>query len=762
MKKNKVLAFGLCSILLLSSAFVSCSNGSSSDSSSSSSSSSTTQKDSGSGNGNGGAGNNGGTTNNGGTANNGGSGNGGASADTTNTGLQAKITEAKAGSTVTLTAGKVAEGSSITIDKALTVDGNGIDGLTVKVSSAVSSNVVLKNFKNATIKVYTPAAVSSSIRSARAAEGETKKEEAGEDELKKFGHDVMPLYLEGCTVEKLEAEEDFALYLGSGEDRTVIDELCLREGVEDFTFIEFDEKDTATADKSKVEKFSIEDDGIKEINLIGGTFGDVDFADNFAGEIDFKYDREFEDQFAKDDFMDETFIKERDVAIADNVAASGKSGVYKLEINKADFNYLNGNVSIVFLKDEQIAMLKPAGNEPAAANMYKVFTPEMPIYCMSFAGDFGIELDKSGLNTVFGSESYIYKPVWKNGICNFKTIAYDNYPVYSKEAVIADIGENTVTYYVNMNAVKKTDLIIGANTISSVPIGGPGEKISDIDLTGYKAYFAVDARKMYCDFNADAANIAAEEAFAIESKDEYSRFADGLPNPDGQAGFAKPGYITTEALKSNNSVSMDGYAIEIPVYNSVQFVRGMPYFIFFPMNEADAYPAGAATTTDASVKVKDAEYATVYYFDAEGKKGAGTQVNKMSLSSINLRFDDFEYYTDEALTKYAFDPASADPDTGLVTPDTLYARPYREINILMIRKADEPLGSERLEHAEEVQLSSGEPEYYGDRLGYIDTLMHDIYLTYNTSTKRLEDKVTISELAASVKAGDTVYIALKE
>ncbi len=738
MKKNKVLAFGLCSFLLLSSAFVGCSNDSSSDSTNDSSSSSTPANQSANGGNNGGKG-----------------------TETVNTGLQAVITAAKAGSSVSLTAGTVAAGSSITIDKALTVDGNGIEGLTVKISSAVKDNVFLKNFKKATIKVYTPAAVSSSVRSARAADGEPGNAEAGKEELKKLGNDVMPLYLEGCTIEKLEAEEDFTLYLGSGKEKTVIDELYLKEGVEDFTFVEFDEKDTTTAEKSKVEKFNIEDDGIKEINLIGGTFGDVDFADNFAGEIDFKYDREFEDQFAKDDFMDETFIKERDVAIADNVAASGKSGVYKFEINKADFKYLNGNVSIVFLKDEQIAMLNPSGNEPAAANMYKVFTQEMPIYCMSFAGDFGIEVDKSGLNTVFGSESYIYKPVWKNGICNFKTIAYDNYPVYSKEAVIADVGENTVTYYVNMNAVKKTDLIVGANTISSIPIGGPGEKISDIDLTGYKAYFAVDARKMYCDFNADAANIAAGEAFAIESKDEYSRFADGLPNPDGQEGFAKPGYITTETLKSTNSISMDGYAIEIPVYNSVQFLRGMPYFIFFPMNEADAYPAGAATTTDASVKVKDAEYATVYYFDAEGNKGAGTQVNKMSLSEVNLRFDDFEYYTDEALTEYAFDAAS-DPTGEKGTPDTLYARPYREINIMIIRKADEPLGSERLEQAGEIQLSTGEPEYFGDRLGCINTGIHEIYKTYNSSTKRLEDKVTISQLAASVKAGDTVYIALKE
>ena len=729
MKKNKVLALGLCSILLLSAAFTGCSNDSSNDSTSSSSS--TSQP---------------GTGNN-----NGGANNGGAGTETVNTGLQAVITAAKAGSSVSLSAGTVAAGSSITIDKALTVDGNGIEGLTVKVSSDVSSNVVLKNFKKATIKVYTPAAVSSSVRSARAADGEPGNAEAGKEELKKLGNDVMPLYLEGCTIEKLEAEEDFTLYLGSGEEKTVIDELYLKEGVEDFTFVEFDEKDTATAEKSKVEKFNIEDDGIKEINLIGGTFGDVIFADDFASEIDFKYDKEFEDQFVKDDFMNENFIKESDIAIADNVTSAGKSGVYKLEINKEDFDYLNGNVSIVFLKDEQIEMLNPKDHTPAATNKFKLFTPEMPIYCMSFAGDFGIEVDKSGLNTVYGSESYIFKPVWKNGICNFKTVVFDTYPVYSKEAVIADVGDKTVTYYVDMNAVKKSDLIVGANTIDSNPIGGPGEKLSDIDLTGYKAYFAIDVRKMFVEFNRDPVNIANQKSFAVENRDDYRRFADGLTAPDNPEEVIEPAYITTEALKSSQAISMDGDSIEIPVYDSVQFSTGMPYLLFFAMNETDAYPAGAASTTDAAVEVKDAEYATVYYFDKDGKKGEGTKVNKLSLRSQNLKYDDFEYYTDEALKNYAFAP-SADSNAVFEIPDTLYARPYREINVMIIRKTGE---------SAETASTSGAPELFGDRLGFIEPGMHDIFKTYDSAKNEVNDKVTISELAAGLKEGDTVYIVLK-
>ena len=76
--------------------------------------------------------------------------------------FQTAITNATAGSTVNLAAGTVPANSKISIGKALTVDGKGIEGLTVELASAVSSSVVLKNFKKATIKIAAPA-VSSSI-----------------------------------------------------------------------------------------------------------------------------------------------------------------------------------------------------------------------------------------------------------------------------------------------------------------------------------------------------------------------------------------------------------------------------------------------------------------------------------------------------------------------------------------------------------------------------------------------------------------------
>lgn len=733
MKKNKVLAFGLCSFLLLSSAFVGCSNDSSSDSSNDSSSSSSSTSQPGTGNNNGGA-NNGGTNNgtNNGATNNGGTSN--TSTENVNTALQAVITAAKAGSSVSLSAGTVAAGSSITIDKALTVDGNGIEGLTVKVSSDVSSNVVLKNFKKATIKVYTPAAVSSSVRSARAADGEpaaAAKDKESSDSLKKFGDDVMPLFLEGCSIEKLEAEEDFALYLGSGDEKTVIEELCLKEGVEDFTFIEFDEKDTATADKSKVEKFSIEDDGIKEINLIGGTFGDVDFADDITNEIDFKYDKEFEDQFAKYDFMEEDFINEKDIAVADN--DSGKSsGIYKMTVTKDELAYLNKHVSIVLITDEQ------KKNIQEGTDRFKLYSPDYPVYCMGIAGDFKVETDKTGLTTIHGTEETLSKPYYRNGeLYLYKDITFETYPNYEKNAVVADVGEDTVTYYVNMNAIKKSDLLIGAEH-ESTPMGEPGDKLSVIDLTGYKPYFAINMPRLAEEHSTD------EHQIIGDSYTGYEFFADGIWN-EFENDWAVEPLISTEALKSKNGIyyGENQMTIDIPVHESVQLPFGNPRYFLFPMEENSTYPAGAATLEYRDVEIEDMAYYTVYYFDEAGKKGEAKQVIKMALSGSNIKIDDYEYYSDEALTQYAFDYAAANPDSGELTTSTLYARPARKLSVMIIDKG-------------------GELECIGDRLGCIDTNFHEIYLSYDESSKKPGDKVTINELAASVKDGDTVYVVFSE
>lgn len=257
------------------------------------------------------------------------------------TALQKKITDAKAGSTVTLQAGKVAAGSSISISKAITVDGKDIDGLTVTVPATIKDNVVLKNFKNATLKIEKDKSRAVSTHDTVSDDGE---------KIEKFGDDALPLRLEGCEIKEFIAEDEVALYLGTGDEKTVIEEMNLREGAEKFTFIENDDGIKAE-DRSSIGKLFIED-GLKEINLIGGSFDNVDFADDFADKkLDFNYDAEF-DQFKDDSFMEKSFVEERDIAIAEYEATNGK-GVYKFEMTKADFNKLNGFMGVIFLNDDQ-------------------------------------------------------------------------------------------------------------------------------------------------------------------------------------------------------------------------------------------------------------------------------------------------------------------------------------------------------------------------------------------------------------------------
>ncbi|MBR6193257.1 MAG: hypothetical protein IKQ66_03750 [Treponema sp.] len=153
------------------------------------------------------------------------------------------------------------------------------------------------------------------------------------DHFKKFEDNAPPLKLEGCTVEKFEAESKVALKVDTGNKKSTIEEIKLNDGAEDFTFIEIDKADkpetseneaTAMSDKTKVKKLSIEysdkTNESEKINLIGGTFDDVSLANNFSGEIDFKYDKEFTDQLnfnGKDSFLNDTKIREKDIGVAE-------------------------------------------------------------------------------------------------------------------------------------------------------------------------------------------------------------------------------------------------------------------------------------------------------------------------------------------------------------------------------------------------------------------------------------------------------------
>ena len=167
----------------------------------------------------------------------------------------------------------------------------------------------------------------------------------------------------------------------------------LREGAEKFTFIENDDG-IAVADRSSIGTLFI-DDGLKEINLIGGSFDNVDFADDFADKkLDFNYDAEF-DQFKDDSFMEKAFVEERDIAIAEYEATNGK-GVYKFEMTTADFNKLNGYMGIIFLNDEQAKTA--TGNYDLEAFQRKA-TYDTPMYNMSIMGAFRVKERKEVIST---------------------------------------------------------------------------------------------------------------------------------------------------------------------------------------------------------------------------------------------------------------------------------------------------------------------------------------------------------------------------
>ena len=529
---------------------------------------------------------------------------------TANTTLQALITGASAGASIELT-GTSGAGTYISIDKALTVDGKNIEGLTIYVSPSVSSKVTLKNFKKATVKVGSPASAARSALWARGAEAPASSDE----HLKKMGEDALPLYLEGCEIEKFEAEADVALYLENGEKKSEIDELKLKE---DFTFIEMDNEDTKSEEKSKIGDLVIED-GVEKVSLIGGTFDDISLADDFSAKVDFKYDKEFDDQFGedfdKDAFFAESNIEAKDVAIVDNNETS-LSGVWKMEINKEDLEYLNGYVSIVFLNEEQIKILTrqaPYDDEsiPLATYNDKLFTAENPIYCLTCAGDFQYDSDsKESLRTLCGSEPSIWTVSGYDEFAQliFAQYDFDKYPNYRKESVIVKVTDDKVIYYVNLDEIKKSDLLIGAISETG-PIGAPGSKLSSVDLAGYKPYFAFDFGKFGDVWNSSEAVAVTQTEVSVDAQamNEYEIWADGVKLDNGDwatvGTVEQKNHITTEALASSKAMSMDGTPFYIPVYDTVQFVHGMPRFFFFDMEDAseEKYP-------DVS-DVKDSEIA---------------------------------------------------------------------------------------------------------------------------------------------------------
>ena len=418
--------------------------------------------------------------------------------------FQSQIDNATAGSSVTLN--RNYSGNSITINKALTVDGNGIENLTITIASNVSNNVTLRNFRNANVTVASSSRRALDNRMARAA---NDAEEA--DKFAKIGDGDLPLHIEGCTIEKLDLGKDVALYLENGDEKSIIEELSLKEGVVDFSFIEFDENGkevadktaTATAEKSKIEKLSIEDDGIEKINLIGGVISDVDFADGVtAAAIDsLKFDKEFADQFgneAKTALLDAVpAAKKEDVGVAKR---TDSTNIYSFTMSKDTLAKTNGAFSIIFLKDDQLESIQSGNTISSIASFNNPIYVAIPAGC--FKVDYqGNETDGT-VKTIYGTEwayvdyahAFARGLVWNYGLQDI--VVLDHYRNYNKNAFAAKINADTVTVYVNMAEIKKSDVICCAYSEDDQAYGEAATKLTDLNLSGYKPYFTASLSAM--------------------------------------------------------------------------------------------------------------------------------------------------------------------------------------------------------------------------------------------------------------------------
>ncbi len=520
MKKSKFLIFGLCSILLLTGSLAGCANGT--DSSSSDSTTTTPQPSA--------------------TTPAGGSGSGSGSGSGTTTGGtevsdQAGINAVAAGSTVSLT--RALANQSITINKALTVNGNGVSNVTVTVTPDVRNNVTLRNLSHATIRVANQSSTNSSINttsntffsSVRSIAGGIFRSDSNNpsggtttstDKFAKVTDNSVPLHIEDCSNAKIEAEGKVALYLEKGANKkSTIDEIKLKAGAEDFSFIEFDDNGkertdkpaTQPTEKSSVGKLSIESNDVSKINLIGGTFTDVAFADGITAEtIDsLKYDKEFTDQFGSEATTKllnaVPAAKKEDVAVAERPDSQQK--VYKFTISRENIKAMNGYLTVVLMKDSQKTLLAAKNGFPTWLEgevTKSIATTAEPVYMMIPAGHFMIDdiENATGLKTIYGAE-YAYVD-YARAIARGCEVGYESedivvlekYRNYNKEAIIVDCGSSatdSVDIYVNMAAIKKSDVVLccGEYDSNGRPIKTEaGTKLSIINLDGYTPYIALD------------------------------------------------------------------------------------------------------------------------------------------------------------------------------------------------------------------------------------------------------------------------------
>ncbi len=705
MKKTKLITFGLCAILLFAAPLVSCANGTSDDSSSKKSSKNETPETP--------------------------SGENGDEGGSSSTSRQGQIDNAANGASITLSSDFT--DTKLSISKPITIDGNNIEGLEITVSPSVQSNVKLKNLKNSKIRIASDGGSGNSsvnktgkinFNIARGAGGDNgaAANPAGNGEdadgFKKFGDDALPLFLENCSIDEFEIKGDVALYLEKGDKKTTIDELTLKNGVEDFTFIEFDEGETTKESKSKVKDFIIEDDGIKEINLIGGTFNDIDCPNNLSNSVEFKYDKEFADQLdfetaaKKADFM--TKAEPKDIALAKNEVKNGDYNVYKFQMDRTEFEMYNGYFDIIFLTAEQVNAIISGQN--SSQNYMDLITYDTPAYDMSLMGAFTVAKNENGTienghHAVYGASqvfldySHIerdangYPVMGMAGIA--KTVTLEKYMTYSKDAVVVNVGDTVVDIYVNKSAIRKSDLLLCSGYGRSETVTGQSEggtKLSNIDLEDYIPYFTVNT-----------------------------------------TGIQNAGRNEQNAITNHTAISVG--SIEVPTADKTAFERNYLPFTMSP-EDASAYP-DVSNVDYPDIIIPNTKITVKYYNDSLVYQNSERVIRE----NIAPNADSYEYYFDSDFTEMLhcdadfvlWDDIYAAKNWTENTEVTIYARPLRNITLVQ---------DNLINPGEATRLT--QMNFDSDNSGF------KLFTSYNASTDTYSGLVTNPK---NIVAGNTYYVA---
>lgn len=397
--------------------------------------------------------------------------------------LQALIDNATEGSTVKLDSSL--EGTVLKISKKLTIDGNNLENLSLIVNPDVASNVKLKNFVKASISILN----SGSDRSVRAAGG-ARNAGSSEKGPKEIGDRNPKLYIENCSFEKFSAEDDLTLYMDPDAKKSMIKELELKAGAENFVVIEEEEEDLAKAKKSIIEKLIIEK-GVDEVDIAGAYYNDIEFKGNFSGDkVDLYYDKKG-DQI-KAEFEAKLAAEAAKVNAKDICTVKNGNGKYKFTLQPStNITDYNGAVSIILLKDSQ----RDAFVNSQLSDGWTWANLSSPFYDVKYTGMYLFDTSDEDVHPIWGGSTEYYHIDYDNRDNDY-TEDYEYYKTYTKEAVCSQKNsDGSIDVYLDLANVIKSDLstcAFEANGMNDEYYMTP-RKLTEIDLAGYKPYIFIDA-----------------------------------------------------------------------------------------------------------------------------------------------------------------------------------------------------------------------------------------------------------------------------